>query len=52
LLGFSIKKNYRESIVISIIMFQFFIIHIGVSDDETLNFAGSGYISSFSHKVN
>ena len=29
-----------------------FIIHIGASDDETLNFAGSGYISSFSHKVN
>lgn len=29
-----------------------FIIRIGASDDEALNFAGSGYISSFSHKVN
>ena len=28
-----------------------FIAHIGISDDKTLYFAGSGYISSFNHKV-
>jgi hypothetical protein len=28
-----------------------FIAHIGISNDETLYFAGSGYISSFNHKV-
>ncbi|RHZ82620.1 hypothetical protein Glove_107g3 [Diversispora epigaea] len=28
-----------------------FITNIGVSDDKTLYFAGSGYISSFNHKV-
>lgn len=28
-----------------------FIVHIGASDDESLHFAGSGYISSFNHKV-